>query len=293
MQILLIGKNGQLGWELHRTLATLGQVVALDYPEIDLAQAEDVRRTVRQIRPEVIVNASAYTAVDQAESQIEIANTVNVRAPGLLAEEANALGAALLHFSTDYVFDGSKGSPYNEYDVPNPLGVYGRSKLEGERAVEQAGGVYLILRTSWVYSLRRDSFVTKVLQWSRQQINLQVVDDQVSNPTWSRMLAEVTAQLLAEGGKDVFGWVRERGGLYHLAGDGFTSRLDWAQAILRYDPHREEQVTRQILPARTADFPTPAQRPLFSALDCNKFVNTFGLRLPAWEDALRLAMGAE
>ena len=287
MRILLIGKYGQLGWELRRTLAVLGEVIALDYPEINLAQADEVRRVVRQVRPEVIANASAYTAVDRAESESELAYAINARAPGILAEEAADLGAALVHYSTDYVFDGSKGSPYVETDPPNPLGVYGRSKLEGERAVEQVGGKYLILRTSWVYSLRRDSFVTKVLQWSRQQTSLRVVDDQVSNPTWARMLAEVTAQLLAKADKD---WLGERGGLYHLAGDGFTSRWGWAQAILRHDAHKEEQVTRQVLPASTLDFPTPAQRPLFSALDCQKFARTFGLGLPPWEEALRLAM---
>jgi dTDP-4-dehydrorhamnose reductase len=290
MRILLLGKYGQLGWELHRTLAPLGEVIALDYPEIDLAQEGEAPRVAREIRPQVIVNASAYTAVDRAESETELAYAINARTPGILAKEAVDLGAVLLHYSTDYVFDGSKGSPYEEDDTPNPLGVYGRSKLEGERAIEQVGGVYLILRTSWVYSLRRDSFVTKVLQWSRQQSSLRVVDDQVSNPTWARMLAEVTAQLLAKGGGDIFNWFGERGGLYHLAGDGFASRLAWAQAILRHDPHKDEQVTREVLPARTADFPTPAQRPLFSALNCNRFTRAFGLKLPPWESALGLAM---
>jgi dTDP-4-dehydrorhamnose reductase len=294
MQILLIGKNGQLGWELRRTLASLGEVTVLDYPEIDLAREDDARRIIRQAhqkaRPQIIVNASAYTAVDRAESEAELAYTINARIPGILAEEAAALGAVFLHYSTDYVFDGSKGSPYVESDAPNPLGVYGRSKLEGERAVEQVGGVYLVLRSSWVYSLRRDSFVTKVLQWSRQQPSLRVVDDQVGNPTWARMLAETTSQLLAMGGKDVSGWLGDKTGMYHLAGDGFASRLEWARAILRYDPHKDEQATREVLPARTSDFPTPAQRPLFSALDCTKFVKTFGMQLPPWEEALQLAM---
>jgi dTDP-4-dehydrorhamnose reductase len=290
MRILLLGKYGQLGWELHRTLAPLGEVIALEYPEIDLSQEADAPRVVRQVRPQVIVNASAYTAVDRAESESGLAYAINARTPGILAEEARDLGAALIHYSTDYVFDGGKGSPYEEGDVPNPLGVYGRSKLEGERAVEQVGGVYLILRTSWVYSLRRDSFVTKVLQWSRKQSSLRVVDDQVSNPTWARMLAEVTAQLLVKGREDLLTWLGERGGLYHLAGDGFASRLAWAQAILRCDPHKDEQVTREVLPASTLDFPTPAQRPLFSALDCQKFARTFGLLLPPWEEALQLAM---
>lgn len=290
MRILLLGKNGQLGWELQRTLATLGEVIAVDYPEIDLAQEGAAQKAVRQARPQLIVNASAYTAVDQAESEEELAYAVNARAPGVLAKGATSLGAALIHYSTDYVFDGSKGSPYIESDTPNPLNVYGRSKLAGEQAIEHIGGAHLILRTSWVYSLRRDSFVTKVLQWSRKQPSLRIVDDQVSNPTWARMLAETTAQLIAKAGGDPSGWLGERRGLYHLAGNGYASRLEWAQAILSHDPHKEEQVTREILPANTADFPTPALRPLFSALNCDKFAHTFELRLPGWEDALRMAM---
>ena len=290
MNILLLGNTGQLGWELQRTLAPLGQVAALDYPEVNLADAAGLRQIVRRLHPQVIVNATAYTAVDRAESETELAMAVNSRGPGILAEEAAALGAALLHFSTDYVFDGAKGSAYIETDIPNPLNVYGRSKWVGEQAVQQVGGAYLILRTSWVYSLRRDSFVTKVLKWARQQRTLRLVTDQVSNPTWARMLAEVTAQMLAMGGRDVVPWLTERRGLYHLAGDGYASRMEWAQAILRCDPHRDEQVIGDILPGQTDDFPSPACRPLFSALNCDHFFEVFGLRLPPWEIALRLAM---
>lgn len=290
MNILLLGNTGQLGWELQRTLAPLGQVAALDYPEVNLADAAGLRQIVRRLHPQVIVNATAYTAVDRAESETELAMAVNSRGPGILAEEAAALGAALLHFSTDYVFDGAKGSAYIETDIPNPLNVYGRSKWAGEQAVQQVGGAYLILRTSWVYSLRRDSFVTKVLKWARQQRTLRLVTDQVSNPTWARMLAEVTAQMLAMGGRDVVPWLTERRGLYHLAGDGYASRMEWAQAILRCDPHRDEQVIGDILPGQTDDFPSPACRPLFSALNCDHFFEVFGLRLPPWEIALRLAM---
>jgi len=290
VNILLLGNTGQLGWELQRTLAPLGQVAALDYPEVNLADAAGLRQIVRRLHPRVIVNATAYTAVDRAESETELAMAVNSRGPGILAEEAATLGAALLHFSTDYVFDGAKGSAYIETDIPNPLNVYGRSKWVGEQAVQQVGGAYLILRTSWVYSLRRDSFVTKVLKWARQQRTLRLVTDQVSNPTWARMLAEVTAQMLAMGGRDVVPWLTERRGLYHLAGDGYASRMEWAQAILRCDPHRDEQVIGDILPGQTDDFPSPACRPLFSALNCDHFFEVFGLRLPPWEIALRLAM---
>jgi len=290
MRLLLLGIYGQLGWELQRAVAPLGEVVALDYPEIDLRDAGQVRKFVRSVQPTVVINATAYTAVDRAEQETADALAINAYAPGVLAEEAQAIGAGLIHYSTDYVFDGAKGSPYTESDAPNPLGVYGQSKLAGEQAVQAVDGAYLILRTSWVYSLRRDSFVRKVLHWSRQHTTLRIVTDQVSNPTWARMLAEITALLLAKGARDKMAWLWERKGLYHLAGSGFASRYEWAQTILKYDPHRDEQVTAEILPAATTDFPTPAQRPLFSALDCTYFTKTFGLCLPPWEETLRLAM---
>ena len=289
MRILLLGKYGQLGWELHRSLLPLGEVLALDYPEIDLTK-DHFRQAIRDFRPQVIINATAYTAVDRAESEAELAMAINARAPGIIAEQASRLEAAMIHFSTDYVFDGAKGRDYVETDPPNPLGLYGKSKLAGELAIQQVGGAYLILRTSWVYSLRRDSFVTKVLEWSRQQATLRVVADQVGNPTWARILAEITTQVLAKGSHDLPGWLRERGGLYHLAGSGRASRLEWAEAILQYDPRQEQQRVQEILPARTADFPTPAQRPLHSALDCGRFGEVFDLRLPDWRLSLQLAM---
>lgn len=289
--ILLLGKKGQLGWELRRCLAPLGQLTALDYPEIDLAHPAGLQKIVQELHPDVIVNATAYTAVDRAEAEPEIAMLVNAAAPGMLAEQARSLGAAFIHYSTDYVFDGQKGGPYTEQDQPNPLNVYGQSKLAGEQAVAQSDGAYLVLRTSWVYSLRRDSFVLKVLQWARQHTTLKIVTDQVGNPTWARMLAEATAQLLA--GAQAYGYLNERRGVYHLAGNGYASRLEWAQAILRCDPCAYEQVARQLQPALTEDFPTPARRPLFSALDCQHFCNTFGITLPPWEETLQLAMDAD
>ena len=233
------------------------------------------------------MNAAAYTAVDLAETERERAAKINAIAPGLLAEECHRLGAMFFHYSTDYVFDGTKGSPYIESDTPNPLSVYGRSKLEGEQLVRKAGGAHLIFRTSWVYSLRgQGGFISKVMQWSRRQETLRMVTDQVSNPTWARMLAEVAAQIAVRGQK----YVAERSGLYHLAGSGFASRLEWAKMILELDPNKQEQITKELLPALTADFPTPAERPLFSALDCSKFESTFDLKLPDWQTALRLAM---
>lgn len=292
MRILLLGNTGQLGWELERSLPPLGEVFAIDYPQVDLAHLNEVRTLIRDCRPQVIFNAAAYTAVDRAESEADLAMAINARAPGVLAEEARALGAAIIHYSTDYVFDGMLGKSYSEGDPPNPLNMYGKSKLEGEQAVQQIGGAYLILRTSWVYSLRRDSFVTKVLGWARKQRTLRLVNDQISNPTWCRMLADASAQLMVNGGEGFVSWLGERSGLYHLAGSGFASRLEWGKMILKFDPRPEEQVVQEILPASSAEFPTPARRPLFTALNCARFRDTFGLHLPDWQDALRLAMEA-
>jgi len=290
MQILLLGINGQLGWELRRALATLGQVTALDYPQIDLTRPEQARRVIKRIKPQVIINATAYTSVDGAESEAEVALAINRDAPGIIAEEAKALGAVFIHYSTDYVYDGTKSEPYVETDLPNPVNIYGQSKLAGEHEITQIGGTYLILRTSWLYSLRGETFVNKVLKWSRQYETLRIVEDQVGSPTWCRMLAEATAQVLAMGGVELVGWLADRRGLYHLAGDGYVCRYGWAQEILKYNPNPQEQVTRQVLPSLTSEFPTPAKRPLFSALNCDRFYKTFGIRLPDWRDALRLAL---
>jgi dTDP-4-dehydrorhamnose reductase len=290
MKILLFGKNGQVGWELQRTLALLGELTALDYPEVNFGEPESLRQVVRLARPQVIVNAAAYTAVDRAESEVDLARAINAGAPGVLAEEARALKAAFLHYSTEYVFDGSKGSPYTEKDAPNPLNLYGSSKLEGERAILEVGGAYLILRTSWVYSVRAGGFVNKVLEWSKRQKVLRIVDDQVGNPTWCRMLAEATALLLAIGRDEPYGWMSEYRGLYHLAGSGYASRLQWAQAILDLDPDREKQLVEDFHPALTGEFPSPAERPLYAPLNCDLFSQTFGFSLPHWKNALQLAM---
>jgi dTDP-4-dehydrorhamnose reductase len=286
MKLLLLGNTGQLGWELQRTLQPLGVVIGRDFPEVDLGNSASIIKIVREYRPDVIVNATAYTAVDKAESEPALAQAINGIGPGVLAEEARKLKGLLIHYSTDYVFDGTKGTPYVEADLPNPVNVYGESKLTGEQAVQSVGGDYLIFRTAWVYSMRRDSFVSKVLGWARRNEILRVVDDQVSNPTWARMLAEVTALVLARGKA----YLHERTGLYHLAGGGFASRYVWAQEILRLDPARQEQKVTQLLHALSADFPTPAQRPLFSALDCRKFEQAFDLYLPAWDAAMELAL---
>ena len=290
MKILLFGKHGQLGWELQRSLQGLGQVLAYDFPEVDFTAPSSLRHLVEDIGPQIVINAAAYTDVDKAESETERAKLINTEAPALLAEISRGLGAAFIHYSTDYVFDGQKGTPYTEDDAPRPLNVYGQTKLEGEGAIFQAGATSLIFRTAWVYSTRRDSFVSKVLSWAHSQPEIRIVDDQISNPTWARALAEITAQLLAKAGPDLLLWLSERRGLYNLAGGGFTSRLEWAKAILQNDPNQARQVVQRVLPARSAEFPTSAARPLFSALDCGKFERTFAVRLPVWELALSLAM---
>lgn len=290
MRILLFGKNGQLGWELHRSLLPLGEIVAIDQEDINLVDTERLPDFIREMNPQVIINPAAYTQVDKAESEPELARAVNAIAPGVMAEEAKRLGALFIHYSTDYVFDGKKGEPYTEEDPPNPINVYGETKLEGERAVGTVGGNYLILRTSWVYSMRGNSFPNKVLDWAREQEKLGIVDDQVGSPTWARMLAQVTAILLAQGREDPLGWLTERSGLYHLAGRGQVSRFEWARAILEMDPNRKEQSYKEMIPLRSEEFHSPAKRPLYSALDIEKFDRIFGVKVHDWKKALKLAM---
>ena len=290
MKILLLGNTGQLGWELNRTLLNLGDIVALDFPQINMADPDNIRRVVRGHQPDVIINATAYTDVNNAETEADLAMAINGTGPGILAEEALKLNCALIHFSTDYVFDGTLGNPYTEEDMPNPLSVYGETKLAGEIAVGDVGGAYLIFRTSWVYSLRRPSFVTKVLQWSREHETLHIVDDQVSNPTWARSLAESTGFVIARSKDALTDQFEERSGLYHLAGGGSCSRYEWTKEILNLDPHLEDQITKEILPAKSTDFQTPAIRPLESHLNCNKFETTFNLKLSFWKLDLMLSM---
>jgi dTDP-4-dehydrorhamnose reductase len=289
-KILLLGNTGQLGWELHRTLITLGEVTALDYPLIDMADPDNIRQTVRDTEPNTIVNATAYTNVDKAESEPDLAMDINGTGPGILAEEAKKRGAALIHYSTDYVFDGTKGEPYTEEDQPNPLSVYGETKLAGENAVQTIDGAYLIFRTSWVYSLRRPCFVTKVLQWARENETLRIVDDQIRTPNWARTLAEATAQIIAQGRRQPVDYITEKRGLYHLTDGGSCSRYKWAKAILQFDPKYEEQEITEVLPAKSKDFPTAANRPLVSVLNCEKFKLGFELQMPFWEIELSLSM---
>jgi dTDP-4-dehydrorhamnose reductase len=282
--IVVTGATGQIGYEAVRELAPLGTVVGLTRADLDLANPSAIRQTIRTLRPRVIVNAAAYTAVDRAESQRELCAAINADAPAVLAEEARRLGALLVHYSTDYVFDGSKRSPYVEEDLPAPLSVYGATKLAGEQAIQAAGGSYLILRTSWVYGARGTNFLRTMLRLARERTELRVVNDQVGAPTWSRSIAAATAQLLLDVGTD------GAAAVYHLTAAGSTTWHGFAEAILEGDPQREEQLCRAIIPISTAEFGAPARRPLYSVLDCTAIREGFGLALPDWRQQLGLVL---
>lgn len=279
MKILLTGAAGQLGRELKRSLDCLGEVIACDHRQLDLANATALREAVRRMAPSAIVNAAAYTAVDRAESEPMLAQAVNAEAPGVLAEEAKRLGALLIHFSTDYVFDGNKSSPYTEADSTAPLSVYGRSKRDGEHTIVSSGARHLILRTSWVYGLHGANFMKTMLRLGREREELRVVVDQVGAPTWTRHLANVTAQILG---------TKERpDGLYHLTAAGATSWHGYAEAIFE-DALLQGLIAKKPMVRRitSADYPLPAQRPQNSRLDCSRFTADFAMTLPDWRDGL-------
>ena len=282
--ILIIGKIGQVGWELRRTLAPLGRLVCVDYPEIDLTDAGSIRKWVREKMPTVVVNAAAYTAVDKAETESDRCHQINGVAPGILAEEAKRFGALLVHYSTDYIFDGTKQTSYVEEDAPNPLGAYGRSKLAGDQAVMQVDGAHLIFRLCWVYGARGQNFMLTMMRLAREREKLRIVRDQIGCPTWSRMIAETTAlalkQALAASDRAAFN------GAYHLAASGQTSWHGFAEAIIGLMPE-EGKKCKIIEPITTSEYPLPAKRPAFSVLSCEKLQRTFGLKLPDWQESLK------
>jgi dTDP-4-dehydrorhamnose reductase len=290
LKILLTGINGQVGWELQRTLMSLGEVIPAGREIMDLASPDRIRQAIRKFEPHLIVNPAAYTAVDKAELEPELAQAINAVAPGIMAEEARRLGAAIVHFSTDYVFDGDRSTPYQETDATNPLGVYGKTKLEGEIAIQAVDVPHLILRTSWVYSRMGKNFLLTMLKLGRERQELRIVSDQIGAPTWNRAIAEVTAQILAQGIGNLSEFLRDRRGIYHLSAGGETNWHEFATAILASDPDRSAQVVTSILPITTADYPTPARRPQYSLLDNSKLHNTFGLSLPNWQQSLQLAI---
>ncbi len=286
MNILLTGKNGQVGWELARTLLPLGHVTACGHGELELADAAAVRRKLDEGRPDVIVNAAAYTAVDKAECETGLANAVNAAAPALLAQEAAQRGALLIHYSTDYVYDGAKAAPYIEADPTGPLGAYGRSKLAGEAGIRAAGCDHLIFRTSWVYAARGANFLRTILRVAAEREELRVVTDQIGAPTWARLIAEATAHALRQAMLERRSGNFE-GGLFHLAAAGETSWHGFASAIIA---SRSGLRVKTVTPIATAEYPLPAPRPANSRLDTGAFRARFGLALPDWRDCLQLCL---
>lgn len=283
-EILILGKQGQIAWELQVTLATLGNITVLGSQELDLANPDAIGTKIRQLKPDLIVNAAAYTAVDKAEQEPELCQAINATAPGILAELARESQALLVHYSTEYVFDGQKTSPYLETDLPQPLGVYGASKLAGERAIIQADCQHLILRTTWVYGNRGKNFLLTILRLAAERAELKIVADQVGAPTWSRSISEATAQILAQCQRE-----RDVRGIYNLSAAGKTSWHGFASQIVdRYRlayPDRHLAV-ENILAIPASDYPTPAQRPAYSVLDNSKVLADFGVQLPAWDASL-------
>jgi dTDP-4-dehydrorhamnose reductase len=284
MKILITGKSGQLGHELAKTFRRIGQVVALDRNQLDLSKTEKIAETVRDIKPGLIINAAAYTAVDLAEKEADIAVAVNSVAPGVLADEANRLDVPLIHYSTDYVFDGSSTTPYRETDATAPLGVYGRSKRGGELAVALVAKRHLIMRVSWLYANRGKNFFLTMQRLMRERDTLSVVNDQIGAPTWVHHVAQTTKQILKIARSRAEFAVED--GTYHVASAGTTSWHGFASAILAntMDPERKVKEIRAIA---TAEYPTPAKRPAYSVLDCTKIELALGVKMPHWEDQLR------
>jgi len=284
--ILLVGSAGQLGIELARALPAHGDVVALDHAALDLADADAMIAAVRGVRPRFIVNAAAYTAVDRAESEPARAEAINARAPGILAEEARRCSAVLVHYSTDYVFDGQLDRPYVETDATRPLSAYGRTKLEGEQAVAASGCRHLILRTSWVYAPRGRNFMLTMLRLAAERDTLRVVDDQHGAPTSSEQLARTTIALLDAGD--------ERSGIYHASASGETTWFVFAGAIFeaRHRALGDEMRIPTLVPITTAEYPTPARRPKNSVLSNAKLENVFGVQLGDWREGLEEALEA-
>jgi len=295
--ILLIGKNGQVGRELAAMLPGIGSLVAVGHAELDLSKPHDIRNLIRQIKPQLIVNAAAYTAVDKAESEQSMAGAINAEAPGVMAEEAKKIGAALVHYSTDYIFDGQKNTPYNETDAPNPQSVYGRTKLQGEKSIQRAGVDHLIFRTAWVYAREGKNFLLTILRLATEREELRIVSDQIGAPTSSYEIAAATTQILAQ----FFAHEKQQhrlaqvSGTYHMTAAGETSWAGFAEEILnhaRTNPPRAPWyaaatnnlplIAKRVVPITTAEYPTPARRPAYSVLSNRSLADTFQTHLPDW-----------
>jgi dTDP-4-dehydrorhamnose reductase len=306
--ILLIGANGQIGHELSAALPRVGEVTALGRQQLDLAQPAEIRRAIREFRPALIVNAAAYTAVDRAESEAALARAVNADAPAVMAEEAKQTGAAFIHYSTDYVFDGTKTTPYEEDDLPNPLSVYGLTKLEGERAIQASGVAHLIFRTSWVYATRGRNFLLAVLRRATEREELHVVRDQAGAPTSAREIARATAQILTQLSAKQPGRISLEGvsGVYHVTAAGETTWYEYAKSILAEavgtpaPPSWFQEATgglpliaRSVVPITAAEYIAPARRPGYSVLSNARLARTFSVQLPEWRKQLHSVFKAE
>jgi dTDP-4-dehydrorhamnose reductase len=289
-KILIFGSSGQVGWELRHRLACLGQIASVEYPKVDFAQADSIRETIRASEPAVILNAAAYTAVDKAESEPELAMAINGRAPGVIAEEAKRLSSILVHYSTDYVFDGAKPSPYLETDTPNPLSVYGKTKLAGDEAIRAVGCEALILRTSWVYGARGNNFLLTMLRLAEERDELRIVDDQHGAPTSSECIAQATADILAQILPPAIGGLQGRSGIYNLSNAGETTWFGFAKALLADRYEVDGTAAPNLVAIKASEYSRPAKRPANSRLSCRLVEDTFGVRMPHWEDALSLVL---
>lgn len=282
LKILITGQHGQLSRELQQRLKGLGELIVLGRDRLDLADPDQIRQHVRAHRPDLIINAAAHTAVDQAENEPDLAFAINAIAPGVLAQEAKALGAPLIHYSTDYVFDGSKPAPYTEADEPNPLGVYGQSKLAGEQAIAAVGGEYLILRTSWVYASHGKNFLLTMQRLLQEKPQMRIVADQIGAPTWAGSIADSTRGLIERWRAGAPGpW-----GIYHLTAQGETSWFGFATAIGEH-LRQQGKACAELEPIPSSAYPTPAKRPLNSRLDCSRLQQQWHVSQPQWQDALR------
>lgn len=297
--ILLIGTNGQVGRELHKMLPRVGEVTALDRQRLDLTQPADIRSAIRAARPQFIVNAAAYTAVDKAESEESVARAINAVAPSVMAEEAAKIGATLIHYSTDYVFDGSKTSPYTEEDSPNPLNAYGRTKLEGENAIRASGAAHLTFRTTWVYAAEGKNFLLTILRLATQREDLKIVRDQIGAPTLNVEIAKATCDILAQLSASAHTAAAEASGIYNLTAGGQTTWYDFTNAILERAAripadtpwfaaatNRLPLIVRRVIPIAASEYPLPAKRPAYSVLSNARLNRTFSLRVPDWQDQL-------
>jgi dTDP-4-dehydrorhamnose reductase len=284
--VLVFGGSGQVGWELRRQLSRLGQIDGVESPRVDFAHSDAIRQAVREAQPAFILNAAAYTAVDKAESEPELAAAINAIAPGILAEEAKRLGSMLIHYSTDYVFDGTKPAPYLETDTPNPLNVYGRTKLAGDQAIQSVGGEYLILRTSWVYGPRGGNFLLTMLRLAAERTELRIVDDQLGAPTASVSIAQATTEILTPLLSSPQAGLHGRSGIYNLTNAGATTWFGFAKAILTAQTAISGARIPNLVPIKTSEFPRPAKRPANSRLSCQRLEETFGVQMPTWQDAL-------